>query len=157
MEALANIHWAIVLIMLPLVAALVCVLWSRWAMLTGLLTAAGVVLAVLGLGWQLWQGGVYHHAIGGWGAPLGIELMADGLSLLMLSITALVGLGVSVYSAAYFGRDTARHFWPLWLFLLAALNALFLSADIFNLYVTLELMGLAAVALAALAGGRDRA
>ena len=39
--------------------------------------------------------------------------------------------------------------------MLAALNALFFSADIFNLYVTLELMGLAAVALAALTGSRD--
>ena len=33
----------------------------------------------------------------------------------------------------------------------AALNALFLSADIFNIYVTLELVGLSAVALVALA------
>ncbi|HID66915.1 MAG TPA: oxidoreductase, partial [Roseibacterium sp.] len=38
---------------------------------------------------------------------------------------------------------------------LAALNALFLSADIFNIYVTFELMGLAAVALVALAGSRE--
>jgi len=37
----------------------------------------------------------------------------------------------------------------------AALNALFLSADIFNLYVSLELMGLAAVALVALTKGAD--
>ncbi len=38
----------------------------------------------------------------------------------------------------------------MWLSLWAALNALFLTDDIFNLYVTLELMGLAAVALVAL-------
>ena len=47
-----------------------------------------------------------------------------------------------------------RYFWPLFLFLWTALNALFLSADIFNLYVTLELLGFAAVALVALAGKR---
>jgi formate hydrogenlyase subunit 3/multisubunit Na+/H+ antiporter MnhD subunit len=86
---------------------------------------------------------------------LGIDLYADGLSLLMLMVTALVGLGISVYSSGYFKRDKAVHFWPLWMFLWAALNALFLSGDIFNLYVTLELMGLAAVALVALAGGAD--
>jgi formate hydrogenlyase subunit 3/multisubunit Na+/H+ antiporter MnhD subunit len=39
------------------------------------------------------------------------------------------------------------------MFLWAALNALFLSGDIFNLYVTLELTSLSAVALVALAGG----
>jgi formate hydrogenlyase subunit 3/multisubunit Na+/H+ antiporter MnhD subunit len=38
------------------------------------------------------------------------------------------------------------------LFLLAALNLLFVAADLFNLYVTLELMGIAAVALVALEG-----
>jgi formate hydrogenlyase subunit 3/multisubunit Na+/H+ antiporter MnhD subunit len=92
--------------------------------------------------------------MGGWSAPLGIELYADGLSLLMLIATALVGIGVSVYSASYFKPEDARRFWPLWLFLLAGLNALFLAADIFNLYVTLELTGLAAVALAALTGSK---
>jgi multicomponent Na+:H+ antiporter subunit D len=44
------------------------------------------------------------------------------------------------------------YFWPLWLFLWASLNALLLSRDLFNLYVTLELLGLSAVALVALAG-----
>jgi formate hydrogenlyase subunit 3/multisubunit Na+/H+ antiporter MnhD subunit len=41
------------------------------------------------------------------------------------------------------------------MFLQGTLNALFLSSDIFNLYVTLELMGLSAVALTALTGSRD--
>jgi len=104
--------------------------------------------------------GAQRYAVGGWGAPLGIDLYADGLSLLMLAITALVCLGISIYSTgylsrAYFKRSRAIYFWPLWMFLWAALNALFLSSDIFNLYVTLELMGLSAVALVALAGGAD--
>jgi formate hydrogenlyase subunit 3/multisubunit Na+/H+ antiporter MnhD subunit len=73
----------------------------------------------------------------------------------MLMVTAVVGLGISVYSTGYFECKSSIVFWPLWLFLWAALNALFLSADIFNLYVTLELLGLAAVALVALAGGAD--
>ena len=47
------------------------------------------------------------------------------------------------------GDAASRSFWPLWMFLWAALNALFLSGDIFNLYVTLELLGLSAVALVA--------
>jgi formate hydrogenlyase subunit 3/multisubunit Na+/H+ antiporter MnhD subunit len=73
----------------------------------------------------------------------------------MLMVTAGLGLGISVYSSRYFERKPSTVFWPLWLFLWAALNALFLAADIFNLYVTLELLGLAAVALVALAGGAD--
>lgn len=155
MAVMSELPWAILLIMLPLVGGMACVLWQQWARVPGLVSALLTALSVAGLGWQMHYSGVYHHTVGGWGAPLGIDLYADGLSLLMLALTALVGVGVSIYSAAYFKSDIGARFWPIWLFLLAALNALFLSADIFNLYVTLELMGLAAVALAALSGGRD--
>ncbi|MGB3212203.1 MAG: proton-conducting transporter membrane subunit [Desulforhopalus sp.] len=151
----ADIPWSVVLILLPLAGGMICFLWPGVARIVGLVTAFTLVLSVTGLGYQLLAAGVYRHAVGGWGAPLGIDLHADGLSLLMLAATALVGLGVSVYSAGYFQGGQSTRFWPLWLFLLTALNALFLSADIFNLYVTLELMGLAAVALTALPGGRD--
>jgi formate hydrogenlyase subunit 3/multisubunit Na+/H+ antiporter MnhD subunit len=80
----------------------------------------------------------------------------------MLMVTAVVGLAVTGYSSGYFGAghgseasERRDFFWPLFLFLWTALNALFLSADIFNLYVTLELLGFSAVALVALAGGRE--
>ena len=149
-----EIPWGIVLIVLPLAAAMIAFVWPRVAQTLALLCSLVIALAVVGLALQLWQHGVFHHAVGGWDTPLGIGLYADGLSLLLLAATALVGLAVSVYAAAYFTVEKAQHFWPLWLFLLAALNALFLSADVFNLYVTLELLGLAAVSLTALTGGR---
>jgi formate hydrogenlyase subunit 3/multisubunit Na+/H+ antiporter MnhD subunit len=150
-----DIPWGVMAILLPLAGALVCFLWPRRALPLGVITALGIVAGVTGLCWQVMESGAQRYALGGWGAPLGIELYADGLSLLMLMVTAVVGLGISVYSSSYFERNTATVFWPLWLFLWAALNALFLSTDIFNLYVTLELLGLAAVALVALSGGAD--
>jgi formate hydrogenlyase subunit 3/multisubunit Na+/H+ antiporter MnhD subunit len=73
----------------------------------------------------------------------------------MLAMTALVGFGVSLYATGYFKSAHSARFWPLWLLLLGALNALFFSNDLFNLYVTIELVGLSAVALTALQGGRD--
>ena len=119
----SDIPWGLVLILLPLMGGMACFLWPRVTTMLGLVTVFGVALSVAGLGWQILENGVYRHAVGGWGAPLGIDLYADGLSLLMLTATALVGLGVSVYSAAYFRREDATRFWPLWLFLLAGLNA----------------------------------
>ena len=150
-----DIPWAVLVILLPVVGTLVCFLCPRRSVPLGLAAALAVVVCVAGLGWQVVEQGAQRYAIGGWGAPLGIDLYADGLSLLMLMVTAVVGLGISVYSTSYFKPGRSAIFWPLWLFLWAALNALFLSADIFNLYVTLELLGLAAVALVALAGGAD--
>ena len=142
----------------PLAAACAMAVFRKLSAALGLL--AGLIIACLAARLILLvaEAGAVKTALGGWAAPLGIELMADGLSAGMLGITALVGSIISIYAAAYFRPHTgasrpnppAALFWPLWMFLWAALNALFLSADIFNMYVTLELMGLSAVALTAL-------
>jgi formate hydrogenlyase subunit 3/multisubunit Na+/H+ antiporter MnhD subunit len=90
-------------------------------------------------------------------------LYADGLACAMLWMSAVVGAAVSVYSLEYFAspdddadEQRGRHtqFWPQWLLLWCALHALFLSRDVFNLYVTLELLTLTAVGLVAVAGTR---
>jgi len=153
--SIEDIPWGVIVILLPLAGAVVCFLSPQRVSSLGLIVALGIAVGVAGLGWQVVEQGAQRYAIGGWGAPLGIDLYVDGLSLSMLVMTVLVGLGISVYARGYFKRDKATHFWPLWMFLWSALNALFLSADIFNLYVTLELLGLAAVALVTLAGGSD--
>ncbi|AZG35554.1 complex I subunit 5 family protein [Shewanella psychromarinicola] len=152
---LEQVPWIVMPIIFPLIGSMLCFLFPAKAKSLSLLTSLVVLTCVTGLGWQLKALGSLRYPIGGWGAPLGIDLYADGLSLLMLLMAALVGLGISIYSSSYFSRDKANHFWPLWLLLCGALNALFLSADIFNLYVTLELLGLTAVALVALAGSAN--
>ena len=119
----------------------------------GLGLAAGLASAALSLtiGARVWAEGALRSDIGGWGAPLGLALQADGLSAALLVMVNLVALGVSLSALGYFAKDPARrHFWPLWLLLWAALNGLFLAADLFNIYVTLELVGLTAAALGAL-------
>jgi multicomponent Na+:H+ antiporter subunit D len=128
-------------------------------------SAAGLASGLLTLGAVAWLAatiadtGAAPYPLGGWDAPLGIVLAADGLSVLMLALTAIVGLVVSVYAVAYFGhlethRGGAALFWPLWLLLWGGLNALFVARDIFTLYLLLEFTLLAAVALAALGGSR---
>jgi len=124
----------------------------------GRLAVAGLILQLAlaaMLAQQIVAGGVRVYAMGGWGAPLGIDLTADGLSAVMLLLTQTVALPLVFYARAYFADHTnsLRYFWPLTGYLLAAMNALFLSADVFNIYVTLELLGLAAVGLVAVAGG----
>ncbi len=149
--------WAVWVILIPLIGALLCVVWPRRRHLLGIMTAVATVAAVIALYLQLLDQGVMRYAVGGWGAPLGIDLYVDGLSVLMLLMSALVGLGVSFYALGYFKQDDDNPvgFWPLWLLMWTGLNGLFLAGDIFNLYVTLELLGLSAVALVALAGSKE--
>lgn len=164
-DAVAQVPWMVAAVVVPLgAAALVFVAGRRWTAVAGQGASLAAVAAAFGLAYQVWHEGPQRHPIGGWGAPLGIDLYADGLGVLMMLMTAIVGLPVSVYAREYFRpapaeegpgvhQVDARHFWVLWLFLWGALNATFLSADIFNLYVALELITLSAVALVALTGG----
>lgn len=147
------------LILLPLA-------WATLAFVLG--PGRGAWAAIAGLAAQGWlaivvaqkvsSGGTALHAVGGWGAPLGIDLAADGLSAAMLLLTQCVALPLAVYARSYFkaGDPAGVWFWPLSGFLIAGLNALFVSADLFNLYVTLELVGLAAVGLVAAGGGAQQ-
>jgi formate hydrogenlyase subunit 3/multisubunit Na+/H+ antiporter MnhD subunit len=136
---------------LPLVAAGLCVVFPRNGHRTGFVTAVTNSVLVAMLAGVVLRHGTARMQAGGWQAPLGIELYADGLSAAMLAITALIMGAVTLYAASYIRDDAvSRYFWPLWLFLWSALNALFLAGDIFNLYVTIELLGLSAVSLVAL-------
>ncbi|TVP74678.1 MAG: oxidoreductase [Gemmatimonadales bacterium] len=156
--------WTTAAVFGPLLASLVALGGRPAALKAGLLLGSVTTLAgSLGLWLQVLQHGPVRHLLGGWGAPLGIELWADGFSVVMLAVTALVGAAVSLYSLSYFGDlstldaetspagRAARYFVPLWLLLWSALNGIYLSADLFNLYVTLEILGLAAAALVTLA------
>jgi multicomponent Na+:H+ antiporter subunit D len=156
--------------------ALLFLLRGRAQTLVSMATGAGTLAAVCALTAKLWREGPQTHAVGGWPAPLGIQLYADGLSVMMLMMTAIVGVAVTMYSVVYFGNarptgsssssndphtshDPAWNegaiFWPLSFLLWAGLNALFVSSDIFNVYVVLEVVTLAAVALAILSGDAD--
>ncbi|MES9862947.1 MAG: proton-conducting transporter membrane subunit [Candidatus Thiodiazotropha sp. LLP2] len=142
-------------VVLPLLGALLALLWPRRSTWIGVAGSGLSLLAVLLLTMRVAEDGVLELALGGWSPGLGIALRADGLSVLMLLMTALVSMAVAVYASVYFSDAERRaEFWVLWLLLITALHALFLSGDLFNLYVTLELLGLSAVVLACLGGSR---
>jgi multicomponent Na+:H+ antiporter subunit D len=96
-------------------------------------------------------------ALGGWQPPLGIALDVGGPSALLLVTQTVLFIAASAYAWAFLRAQPNEAagrglFWPLWLVLLAGLNGLVLSRDLFNLYVFLEVAGLASVGLVALAG-----
>ena len=142
-------------VMIPLGFSLLALLWPRRASSIGILALLATLLASAWLAWRVAGSGPMLLALGGWEPGLGIALHADALSSTLLLMSSVVALAAGTYSTGYFRERSDRaRFWPLWLLLITALHALFLSGDLFNLYVTLELLGLSAVALAALGGKR---
>lgn len=143
------------LVFAPLIGALALVVapvrFARVVALAalGLLPAALAVLTA-----ALWQGAVVEVPLAGFAPPLGIAWRLDAFALTMLWLTLVVVAFVSLHALTSFAPASAsgQRFWPLWLILVASINALFVSADLFNLYVTLELVTLAGVAMIAVGG-----
>lgn len=136
----------------PLILALVAFLgWLRplLQLLLGLpvllLANLVTVLAVLGSA-EL----PLTLALGGWASPLGIQWVLDyPVAALLVTVNLIAGL--ASLAAWLMGRSLggSSYFWPLWWLLWSGMNALVVSADLFNIYVTLELVTLAAVGLVA--------
>jgi len=124
---------------------------ARALVVPGLIAVLAIIAVLVT---RVASAGPQMHALGGWDVPLGIALAADGLTASMLVLGACVYAGVLPYALGYFaaGTRTGELFWPIAWLLWGSVNALFVSADLFNLYVTLELVGLAAVGLTALSG-----
>jgi len=144
----------IALIFLPLLAGTAAAVLPARA---GRLLATGTMIALPLLLWPLTRsvatGGTLDYALAGLPVPLGIRLHLDGFSLLLLWLVALVMLAATAHAWSSIGAAPGtRRFWPVWLMLLTGLNAMLLSADLFNLYVGLELLTLSAVALVAQGG-----
>lgn len=138
---------------LPLTLGIVSLVLSPGARarlsLPGILAMSAITLDVLQ---HLLQQGPGYYPLGNWGPPLGIGMHVDGLAVGMVVLTTAVAGLCAVYARGYL-RDhppSASFFWPLFWFLWAGLNGIWLADDIFNLYVGLEVMGLAAVGLVAL-------
>ncbi|WP_296476101.1 proton-conducting transporter membrane subunit [Roseinatronobacter sp.] len=145
-------------LVLPLLAALAAIALPARARLPVALLGVGLTLAAsIWLAISVWTNGAITVSLGGWQPPIGIALRADGLGAALGVMTALVMAAVALAARHEMeplvaGPRTSFGFWPLMLLLWAALNAVFVSRDLFNLYVGLELITLTAVALVAISG-----
>ena len=111
-------------------------------LLANLATVCLVVLAVLSVG----EARVYE--MGGWSIPLGINLVLDGLSSLLLLAVSAVSAAAMLFSTRYMEQYTAKpKFLSLFLLMVAGMNGVILSGDVLNLYVFLEIASIASYAL----------
>lgn len=163
-RAVGDLSWAVPLpVLLPLSAAgLALALW-RHARAQGVISVvalSGVLVTAITLLVAADDGPLVLD-VGGWSAPVGIPLVADRLSALMLTISAVVMLAVLVYSlgqGTQYGDDETpvAIFHPTYLVLAAGVSNAFLSGDLFNLYVGFEILLAASYVLITLGGTGER-
>ncbi|MHC4482080.1 MAG: complex I subunit 5 family protein [Planctomycetota bacterium] len=139
-----------VFVAIPLVMAFLLPIFSGFGrkaktvatVLANLATISLLVLAVLSIG----QSRVYE--IGKWSIPLGINMVLDGLSSLLLLAISVVSAAAMLFSARYMEQYTAKpKYFSLFLLMVAGMNGVALSGDIFNLFVFLEIASIASYAL----------
>ncbi len=134
-------------IAVPLVMAFLLPMFGRKGktaatVLANLVTVLLLVFAVASIG----KSEVYE--IGKWSIPLGINLVLDGLSSLLLLAISVVSAAAMLFSVRYMEQYTAKpKYLSLFLLMVAGMNGVVLSGDIFNLFVFLEIASLASYAL----------
>ncbi|MDM9627937.1 monovalent cation/H+ antiporter subunit D [Rhizobium sp. S152] len=138
-------HLIIAPVLIPLIAcAILLAIDERRRVAKAMVSlAAAVLLTLVALVlFQIESGpngfeGVY--LVGNWAAPFGIVLVLDGLSALMLLLTAVLAVSALVFSLARW-HAVGAHFHSMFQLLLMGVNGAFLTGDLFNLFVFFEVM-----------------
>lgn len=111
---------------------------------------ANMVMVVLSAMALLTIGQVEICQLGGWGTHLGIDLRLDGLASLMLITINIIGLAMAIFSVQYMTRYTSKlRYYSIFLCLVAGLNGIVLTGDLFSLYIFMEIVAISSYALVA--------
>jgi multicomponent Na+:H+ antiporter subunit D len=147
-------------ILLPLLGAALSILAGRSRPLQraiGLTTLTAVAVLAVILLVEVDRNGPASTAAGGWPAPLGIALVADRFSAIMLVVAALMLLAVLVYAIGQPGAERNHvGFGSVYLIMAAGVAAAFLTGDLFTLFVAIEMMLTASYVLLTLGGRLDQ-
>ena len=147
-------------ILIPLTTAAFCLLLWRHRTaqrLLGALGSAAHLLVALLLLWTVRQDGILATQVGNWPAPFGITLVADLFSAIMTVLGALMGFTVVIYSLTSMDSDRESFgYYTFFHLLLMGVSGVFLTGDLFNLYVWFEVMLMSSFILLALGGERHQ-
>ena len=142
-------------VVIPLVTAFVLPVLGRKGkgaatVIANIATMALLALAVASIG----KSGVYE--VGNWSIRVGIVLVLDGLSSLLLLAINVVSAAAMLFSARYMEQYTAKSkFLSLFMLMVAGMNGLVISGDLFNVFVFLEIASLASYALVGFGCGEE--
>lgn len=152
-------HWPVVPILLPLVTAALLLLAHRAShrvkRALGISASLALVAVAVHLVGLAGDDAIRVYQLGNWPSNVGIVLVVDRLSALMVLLTALLGLVATLLASA--GTDARQaHFHALLQFQLMGLCGAFLTGDLFNLFVFFEVLLIASYGLLVHDANRER-
>lgn len=136
---------------LPLLVGVLLVFFKSRLILQRVLT---LLLFIINIGisivilYKIEQNGILSLHFGGWLPPFGISFVADSFAMLLVLTANIVSFVCVFYAFGSLGPKKEKlYFYPFVLFMVAGVNGSFLTGDLFNLFVTFEVMLLASYAL----------
>jgi multicomponent Na+:H+ antiporter subunit D len=155
-----NIHQSpipILLMVIPLLVAFTIPVIGMWKkqlcyplVLLAIGASASLSITVMA---EVISSGPVSYYLGGWMPPWGIEYRIDHLGAFMAVLLTCVSFLVAVYSKRSIQQeapDKEVAFYTIFLLLVTGLTGIVVTADMFNLYVFLEISSLTAYALIAI-------
>ena len=156
-------HFPVLIVLLPLSAALLSPLFSylhrqagKWIAILSLfgafLCSVGLLLQVVANG-----GEAIHYWMGDWMPPLGIEFVIDPINGVIVTMITFVALCSAIYSTPFLKKNNWLYmggYYTLMALLCVGLSGMTLTGDAFNLYVYLEIASLSGYGLIALGGNK---
>ena len=153
-------------VILPLAGAGVTLVASRRPRVQRVISVgvlATQLLVELTMLLQVTANGTMVMHVGGWTAPFGITLVADELAAFMLVVSSIVALTVLIYAISQGMADDSETpetpvsiFHPTFLILATGVTNAFLAGDLFNLFVSFEILLTASYVLLTIGGTRER-
>lgn len=153
-------HYPILIVVLPLLAAPICVLLRHHMIVR--IFAVAVTWLILGLTFQVLDHvqteGIISYHLGGWAPPLGIEYRVDIANTYVAMIVTAISSVVLAFGQGRAGsiipQERVYLYYAVILLAITGLLGMALTGDAFNVFVFLEISSLATYTLVAMGKGR---
>ncbi len=152
-------HITIFILLTPLIAAIIVAIMnilSKKVVIQQIITGFSLIVPFyfLYVVFKTVSNETLSYDIGGWIKPYGITMVIDELSFILLFVTAILGFLTFIYSLKYIKKEKGK-FYFFFLLLMTGLNGIFLSGDIFNLYIFFDLTIICSFILITFGGDRS--
>ncbi|MFC1490210.1 complex I subunit 5 family protein [Candidatus Latescibacterota bacterium] len=147
---MSSEHILPLFIALPLGAAFIIPLagFIREWLADAIAVATTGILVLLALG-RMGENTIVYE-LGGWKPPFGINLYSDSMTVFFHLIVAVISFLVVLYSLEYIRRFTGGvKYYCLLMLMIAGMNGVIASGDLFNIFVFLEIASISSYALVA--------
>jgi len=154
-------HLPIIVILTYCLAALLMpvagLLHRKAPSILALIAGGGALVFSLMTLWKTLTEGAFSYSVGAWPPPVGIELIADPLSAFFLVVITLISTLVLFHAHFSDGAESGQQsisYYACVMLMLGGFSGIIGTADLFNLFVFLELSALAGYGLLGTGSGR---